>query len=144
MKNDPQDVFAQMDAIMARLVREMDTGFPFGQPQAFGVKMVFQGGTVPPELPDYPAYQSRDPEEPVAEVHCIGDDVKVVVEMPGVSEENLNIRLDGRELTIDAAGSIRRFHTRTGIPPVDPATLQHSLKNGVLEVTLRILPESSE
>jgi len=144
MKNDPQDVFAQMDAMMARLFREMDTGFPFGQPQTVGYRVVIQGGKLPPELPDSTVYQSRDSEEPAAEVHRIGDDVKVVVEMPGVSEENLNIRLDGQEITIDATGSIRTYHTHAAVPPVDPASLQHSLKNGVLEVTVRILPESPE
>ena len=81
-------------------------------------------------------------DEPVAEVHRLGDDVKVVVEMPGVSEEDLNIRLDGEELMIDAAGSIRTYHTHADVPPVDPKSLQHSLRNGVLEVTLHALPET--
>jgi HSP20 family molecular chaperone IbpA len=142
MRNDPQDVFAQMDAMMARLFRDMDTGSSFGQPQTGGYRVVIQGGNQPPEFPDSPVYQSRDSDEPVAEVHRIGDDVKVVVEMPGVSEENLNIKIDGQMLTIDAAGSIRTYHTHTGVPPVDPASLQHSLKNGVLEVTLHVLPEA--
>ncbi len=142
MKNDPQDVFAQMDAMMARLFRDMDAGPSFGQPQTIGFRMVIQGGNLPPELPDPTAYQSRDTDEPVAEVHHLGDDVKVVVGMPGVSEASLNIRLDGQELTIDAAGSIRTYHTHANVPPVDPNSLQHSLRNGVLEVTLHALPET--
>ena len=129
---------------MARLFRDMDTGSSFGQPQTVGFHMVIQGRNIPPEFPDSPAYQSRDSDEPVAEVHRIGDDVKVVVEMPGVSDEDLNIRLDGQELIIDVAGSIRTYHTRANVPPVDPRSLPHSLRNGVLEVTLRVLPESSE
>ena len=141
MKNDPQDVFAQMDAMMARLFRDMDTGSSFGKPQNIGFRMVIQGGNLSPEFPDSLAYQSRDSDEPVAEVHRIGDDVKVVVEMPRVSEEGLNIRLDGEELIIDAAGSIRTYHTHADVPPVDPKSLQHSLRNGVLEVTVRVLPE---
>lgn len=144
MKNDLQDVFAQMDAMMACLFRDMDTGSPFGQPQNIGFRMMIQGGNLPPEFPDSPVYQSRDSDEPVAEIHRIGNDVKVVVEMPGVSDESLNIRLDGLELIIDAAGSIRTYHTRVGVPPVDPKSLQHSLRNGVLEVTLRVLPESPD
>ena len=142
MKNDPQDVFAQMDAMMAHLFRDMETGSSFGQPQTVGFRMVIQGGNPPPELPDPLVYQSRDSDEPVAEVHRIGDDVKVVVEMPGVSEESLNIRLDGQELIIDAAGSIRTYHTHAGVPPVDQKSVQHSLRNGVLEVTLHVLPET--
>jgi len=141
MNNDPQDVFAQMDAMMARFFRDMDTGSLFGQPQTVGFHMVIQGDNIPPEFPDSPAYQSRDSDEKVAEVHRIGDDVKVVVEMPGVSEEDLNIRLDGQDLMIDAAGSMRTYHTHAEIPPVDHGSLQHSIRNGVLEVTMRVLPE---
>jgi HSP20 family molecular chaperone IbpA len=139
MKNDPQNIFEQMDAMMSRLFRDLDTCVQPGQPQTFGYRVVIHGDNRPLELPDSPVYQSRDPNEPSAEVHRIGDDVKVVVEMPGVSEENLNIRLDGQEIVIDATGSIRTYHTHTGVPPVDPASLQHTLKNGVLEVTLRVL-----
>ena len=142
MKNNPMDVFAQMDAMMARLFRDMDTSSSFGQPQTVGFHMVIQGGNIPPEFPDSPSYQSRDSDEPIAEVHRIGDDVKVVVEMPGVSEEDLNIRLDGQELMIDAAGSILTYHTHACVPSVDPKFLQHSLRNGVLEVTLHALPET--
>jgi len=141
MNNDPQDVFAQMDAMMARFFRDMDTGSLFGQPQTVGFHMVIQGGNIPPEFPDSPAYQSRDSDEPVAEVHRIGDNVKVVVEMPGVSEEDLNIQLNGQELIIDAAGGTRTYHTHADVPIGDPKSLQHSLRNGVLEVTVRVLPE---
>jgi HSP20 family protein len=82
--------------------------------------------------------------EPAPEIHRIGEDVKVVVEMPGVSEENVNIRLDGQSLTIDAAGCVHTYYTHAEVPPVDPASMQHSLKNGVLEVTIRVLPEKDE
>jgi HSP20 family protein len=68
--------------------------------------------------------------------------VKVVVEMPGVSEENLNIQFNGSMLTIEAAGETRTYRSTTNLPPVDPVSRHQSLKNGVLEVTFESLSDS--
>jgi HSP20 family protein len=141
MNYDPEDMFLEMNAMMSRLMRDMNTGVRSDGTPIMGYHIVIHGGNVPPESPEPAVTPSRDYGEPVPEIHRIGDDVKVVVEMPGVSEENLNIRLDGQTLTIDAAGSIRTYHTHAEVPPVDPKSMQHSLKNGVLEVTMRALPE---
>ena len=41
---------------------------------------------------------------------------------------------------IDAGDADRHYHTSALLPPVDAATMQKSLKNGVLEVTCALLP----
>ncbi|MCX6688173.1 MAG: hypothetical protein NTZ39_00510 [Methanoregula sp.] len=144
MKNDPQDIFQQMDAMMAQLFRTMDDRDSSNLPQMTGYHIVIDGSSQPPEPTGSPAYPSRDTDEPVAEVHRIGTEVKVVVEMPGISEENLNIQLNGDTLTIEAAGNTRTYSTKTNLPPIDPVSRQHTLKNGVLEVTFESLSGSPE
>jgi len=143
MKNDPQDIFGQMDAMMAQFFRSLDDRNPSDLPQMIGYRIVINGSSLPPDLPGSPAYLSRDTDEPVAEVHRIGTEVKVVVEMPGVSEESLNIQLEGSRLTIESAGDNRTYRSITNLPPVDPASRQQSLKNGVLEVTFESLSSAS-
>ena len=144
MKNNPQDIFAQMDAMMARLFRDMDTGFPSGQPQTVGYRVVIQGGNLPPELPDSPVYQSRDSEEPAVEVHQIGNEVKVIAELPGVTDDSVRLDVQGDRLVIDAGDADRHYRTSATLPPVDAASIQKSLKNGVLEVTFTNHPAKSE
>ncbi|MEN6443467.1 MAG: hypothetical protein ABFC71_06930 [Methanoregula sp.] len=144
MKNNPQDIFHEMDALMARLFAGMDDGMSLNQPDGFGYRIVIQGGPGAGHEPEPEEFHARDTHEPVAEVHRIGDEVKVIVEMPGVSEENLNMQLNDHTLTLEAAGSARTYHTTAGLPPVDPASIRHTLKNGVLEVTFRSLLETSE
>lgn len=144
MRNEPQDIFRQMDAMMAQFFHNMDDSRTSNLPQMAGYRIVIDGGNLPSELSGSPAYPSRDTDEPVAEVHRIGNEVKVIVEMPGVSEENLNIQLNGDMLTVEAAGETLTYSTRTNLPPVNPASRQHTLKNGVLEVTFVSLPDTPE
>ena len=40
--------------------------------------------------------------EPVAEVHRIGNEVKVIAELPGITEEALRLDVKGNTLVIDA------------------------------------------
>jgi len=78
------------------------------------------------------------------EIHRIGDDVKVITELPGATLESLHLTIDGNELFIDADAGTRQYHMTATLPPVDPDSMQVSLKNGVLEVTFGILEGSSE
>jgi HSP20 family molecular chaperone IbpA len=142
MKNNPQDIFREMDAMMARLFTEMDDGLAFDQSDGFGYRIVIPGGMGADQEPEPEKFHSRDTQEPVAEVHRIDNEVKVIVEMPGVSEENLNIQQNGQTLTIDAAGSVQTYHTTAALPPVDPVSIRHTLKNGVLEVSFESLPKA--
>ena len=74
-------------------------------------------------------------QELVAEVHRIGNEVKVIVELPGVTDESLKLDMQGDRLIIDAGDADRHYHTSAMLPPVDPGSMQKSLKNGVLEIT---------
>jgi HSP20 family protein len=143
MIEDPQDIFDQMDAMMARMFAEMSRGTVTGMPpHATGYRIIIQGGGMPRGPPDGSGIEMRNPGEPVPEVHQIGDEVKVIVELPGVTDESLRLDVQGDRLIIDAGDADRHYHTSAPLPPVNAAPYRKSLKNGVLEVTFRV-PEGT-
>lgn len=77
------------------------------------------------------------------EIHRIGDEVNVITELPGTTMDVIRLELQGSTLSIDADGGSLQYHTHTDLPPVDPGSMQTSFKNRVLEVTFKILPDTS-
>jgi HSP20 family molecular chaperone IbpA len=144
MLEDPKDMFRDMDELFAHLFARMTSDFPAGDPQAFGYHMVIQrGGESSPVSCSQPG-QLRAGSKSVVEVHRIGDEVKVITELPGITRESLHLTIDGNKLSLDADAGTRQYHTTATLPPVDPDSMQVSLKNGVLEVTFGILATTSE
>jgi HSP20 family molecular chaperone IbpA len=84
--------------------------------------------------------QLRATSEPIVEIHRIGEEVKVITELPGTTMDAIDLELQGSSLTIDADGGPFQYHARADLPPVNPGSMHTSLKNGVLEITLHILP----
>jgi HSP20 family protein len=78
------------------------------------------------------------------EIHRTGDEVKVITELPGMTMDAIELKLLGSTLTIDAKEGSSQYHTHADLPPVDSGSMQVSFKNGVLEVTLKRLPDYSE
>jgi HSP20 family molecular chaperone IbpA len=140
MTEDPMDMFEQMDEMFARLFSRMDREFMNGSPGMSGYRVVFERGGEPAGIPATEAPRSRDGSEPVTEVHRIGDEVMVIAELPGVTGESLRLDVQGDQLVIDAGDADHHYHTTATLPPVDAASLQSSIKNGVLEVTFMSLP----
>ena len=147
MYEDPLDMFREMDKIFAHLVTRMTSDFTATDPQSFGFHMIIQQGKDQSPVPDCPDYQYRAGSEPVAEVHRIGDELKVITELPGATMDAIRIELQDLTLSIDAVAGTMQYHTTAALPPVDPSSIQTTFKNGVLEVTFRILtgtPENEE
>ena len=145
MNDEPQDVFRQMDAMIARMFEEMKHGMVTGMPpNAVGYRIVLRGSTIPQVPPHDRIAQSGDPHEPVPEVHCIGNEVKVVAELPGAEKESIQLNVSDGTITIEADGQGRHFIKRADLPPVDAASMKSTFRNGVLEVTFKILSDKSE
>jgi HSP20 family molecular chaperone IbpA len=139
MKEDPQDVFGQMDAIFAHMVAEMTRGMVSGiPPHAVGYRIIIRGnGAMPDGAPFESVIRPRDQQGPAPEVHRIGHDVKVVAELPGATKESIQLNVQGSTLTIEADGRDQHYQTVAELPPVDAEPVQTSFKNGVLEVTFK-------
>ena len=144
MYEDPKDMFREMDELFAHLYAQMTRDFTAGEPQAFGYQVIIQAGGGSSPVSRTPHDQLRVNSEPIVEMHRIGDEVKVITELPGTTMDAIELKLRGSTLTIDADGGSLQYHTHADLPPVDSGSMQTSFKNGVLEVTLKRLPDNSE
>jgi HSP20 family molecular chaperone IbpA len=144
MYEDPQDMFPEMDELFAHLYARMTRDFTAGEPQAFGYHVIIQQDGETPAMPISPRDHLRANSEPIVEIHRIGDEVKVITELPGTTMDAIELSLLGSTLTIDADGGSLQYHTHADLPPVDSGSMQTSFKNGVLEITLQILPHVAD
>ncbi len=140
MYEDPQDMFMEMDTLFSQLFAKMTRDFAAGENRAFSFHMIMPVNEESARVQDTAI---RGNTEPVAEVHRIDDEVKVIAELPGATMDAIRIRLEGSVLIIDADGDTATHHTSAVVPPVDPGSMQTTCKNGVLEVTFKVLPDIS-
>lgn len=71
--------------------------------------------------------------------------LRVVADLPGVDKDGINLKCDGEQLTIDAAGDSREYHERVSLPVrVDEHTANATYNNGILEVTFERADSSAD
>ena len=76
--------------------------------------------------------------EPLADVTNTDKEVKVVVEMPGVSKENIKVNVYDNSLEVTTTGTDRKYHEVIEIPPeTDIETVTSTYKNGILEIAFK-------
>ena len=75
--------------------------------------------------------------EPAYDIYEEEDRIIVVMEMPGVSEENIAISQFGRELEIVAENSFRKYRKKIQLS-IEPKNTDISkfVKNGILKITI--------
>jgi len=72
--------------------------------------------------------------EPLADIFDEGELILVVVELPGVAEEELEVDVRGDVLSLSTKGE-KKYVKEMLLPDlVDPATVTTSYKNGILEL----------
>jgi len=72
------------------------------------------------------------------------DQLRVVADIPGVEKEAINLKCDGRVLSLDATSGPREYHERVRLPAaVDEHSASASYNNGILEVTFDRVDESA-
>ena len=126
----------RMDRLMEAAMR--GTG---GDPLVYGFSMragpdgrpvVQEFGNVPRSGP--PDSSCR---EPLTDVTEEGDRVKVIVELPGVDRQDIDLRSEGRELTISVDTERKRFCKSMELPcDVRPDSASAEYRNGVLTVLM--------
>jgi HSP20 family molecular chaperone IbpA len=147
MQGNPMDMFDEMDKMFARLFLRMDREFMNGTPSGYGYRFIVRDNGEGPDMQgmaDDAAPLPRTSGEPMAEVHRIGNKVKVIADLPGITEEALLPDVKGDTLVIDAGDADHYYHTSAALLPVDMASVQKTLNNGLLEVTIRSLRDRSE
>ena len=82
--------------------------------------------------------------EPLADVTTTDKEVKVVVEMPGVSKQNIKVNIYGNSVEITTTDpEKRKYHEVVEIPPeTDIETAKSTYNNGILEIVFSKKKES--
>lgn len=110
---------------------------PDGKPQ------IREFGNVKPSLKPEPSGTRRpsldvkEEREPLVDVMSTNNEIRVVVELPGVDKQDIKLHGTEKTLTISVDTAQRKYYKEVELPaPVDPKTAKSVYKNGVLEVTL--------
>lgn len=76
--------------------------------------------------------------EPLVDVITSDNEVKVTVEMPGVTKENIKISAYDNSVEVKSEDPQRKYHRVIEIPPeADIETVKSSYKNGILEIIFK-------
>lgn len=82
--------------------------------------------------------------EPIVDVFEEEDKVTVMVELPGVTEKDIDWGVEGDTLTIKASTSERKYYKKIVLPrQVEKKGAELTYRNGILEVKLRKTPKES-
>ena len=86
------------------------------------------GGFMRPEI--------SDETEPLVDVTTTNNEVKAVVEMPGISKDQIKINAYDTTVEVKSEDPQRRYHRTFEIPPqTDIETAKSTYNNGILEIT---------
>jgi HSP20 family protein len=75
--------------------------------------------------------------EPLADVVTTDEEVKVVVEMPGISKEDIKVNAFENKVEISTSEKAeRKYHKTVELPPeADIDSVKSNYRNGILEIT---------
>ena len=75
--------------------------------------------------------------EPLIDVIEETDHVLVLAEMPGISDADVSVELNGDILTLNAARGSKKYHKEVVLPrSFESKGMEHSCRNGILEIKL--------
>src|ERR671918_63286 len=76
--------------------------------------------------------------EPLADVTTSNTEVKVILEMPGVTKDKIRISAYDNSVEIKSDDPQRKYHEVIDLPPeADIETAKSSYRNGILEITFK-------
>jgi HSP20 family protein len=171
MFEDIEDIFREMEDFMARelgelsekapkeLVRErtLPSGAKVKQwgPFVYGYSMTV-GPEGKPQIREFgnikpgrrmgrPRLDVKERREPLADVMTTDGEVQVIVELPGVSKEDIKLRGTEESMTVSVDTPRRKYYKKLELPvKVDPKTAKSKYINGVLEVTIKKAEKEEE
>lgn len=79
------------------------------------------------------------------DVHQYDDRIVVIADLPGVRKEAIDLKCDGRTLSIAASSDTREYADRLDLPAaVDEASASATYNNGILEVEFERADDSAD
>ncbi|MEM0027473.1 MAG: Hsp20/alpha crystallin family protein [Ignisphaera sp.] len=75
-------------------------------------------------------------DEPLVDVYDEGNSIRVVVEFPGVSEQDIAVApIDDRHLLLEVVDGYKRYRKEIELPAdVESGSIKHSYRNGLIEI----------
>ncbi|HDQ06743.1 MAG TPA: Hsp20/alpha crystallin family protein, partial [Candidatus Bathyarchaeota archaeon] len=84
-----------------------------------------------------PCLDVKGEREPLVDIIDTNEEIKVIVELPGVEKEDIKLSGAEEQLTISVDTPQRKYFKEIEMPTtIDPKKARSSYKNGVLEVTV--------
>ncbi|MCE5295676.1 MAG: Hsp20/alpha crystallin family protein [Euryarchaeota archaeon] len=144
-----EDPFSEFDQMFEEMRRQMDAmmrGVGSFEPLDSGPVSVsyrrIDGSEIEPELPDEDE-RSAPPLGPLADEGQLVDvrekdgKVIVLVELPGLCKEDVDLHVSGKRLAIDVQVPEKEFSTEVELPcSIRSSSTKASYRNGVLEVVM--------
>ena len=76
--------------------------------------------------------------QPYVDVFDEKEQVKVIAELPGVSEESVHLDLKEGVLTVSAEDGDRKYRQEVALPSnIKKESMEHTFRNGILEVVIK-------
>lgn len=76
--------------------------------------------------------------EPLSDVSISDKEVRVTIEMPGVSKDKIKINAYEDKVEVTSEDPERKYHEEITIPPeADIETVRSSYNNGILEIVFK-------
>jgi HSP20 family protein len=87
-----------------------------------------------------PKLDLKEKREPLVDVLTTDDEVKIIVELPGVSKDDIKLTGTEDSLAVSVDTTERKYYKKLGLPAkADPKTAESKYINGVLEITIKKL-----
>jgi HSP20 family protein len=132
------DEFKDIEEMIRRILEHTLHGPQGTLPSGF--RIIVTGGEISGGGERVPSPPSRIVEEPATEVFEEGDEIRILVEVPGAALSTTHLQITGRVLRIYADGGARRYKTSVELPPIQAETMASRLYHGVLEITFLLDP----
>jgi len=99
----------------------------------------------PTRTPMPPTTASIEEKEPIVDIFEEKDHVNVMAELPGVKENDVNLKIENNILTISADTPERKYCKEVKLPTsVEKDSVESKYRNGILEVKLRKAKDTRE
>ncbi len=149
-----EDIFEDMDEMIRGLFESRIDNEEMGEPLVWGYSMT-QRGNETPEIREFGNVSLRDEmfsglglehqggaahvepgvRKPLVDIMEAEDNLHVVVEMPGITKEDVSLEISGTMLNIKARNGDRKYSERVELPArVLADSAKATYMNGVLEV----------
>lgn len=145
MDEEPEDEFAMMRRLMRRMFSQLslsqldslrDESFVYG----FSLRTGPDGKTEISDFGNTRYLEERkglEERQPLTDVIQGRDEIFVTMELPGASEEDVEVEVKGSKLTVRVAGR-RNYYAEVDLPTtVLGNDMRWTLRNGVLDIVLK-------